>query len=447
MLGLHPAPPDGCRVLEIGASDGSNLIPLAVAYPNASFVGFDLAAAPVGRGNQDIAALGLTNIRLFQGDILDVDLPDGGFDYIMAQGVYCWVPEVVRQALLPLVRRLLAPQGVGYLSYNTLPGGYLRLAIRRQLIFATRHLESRAERVGAALEMLRSWPSPTEDQGAFHYAVAEEAGRMGQLSLGGLAHDEMNDDYHALHISDFAAHCAREGLQILAEADCSEIGNWLAAPTATGETRFDPLEGAQASDFAGARFFRQSLVVRDDAVIRRAVSDERLRGLHVSSRARRAGGDRFECVGASAFELANAGLAEALAHLGSIFPATAPLADLLEEPRLRMGLLSLCSLNAVELHGQASTFPITAGDRPTVSPLARLQAARGRSALTSLRQAPVGIDDPFVRGLIAGLDGRRTRREIAAEEIAPRVGASQEDAEGRLGKLLDGLGRAALLVA
>ena len=59
LFGMTPAPPAACRVLEIGAGDGGNLIPMALGLPGSEFVGIDLAAEPVARGAAVIDELGL----------------------------------------------------------------------------------------------------------------------------------------------------------------------------------------------------------------------------------------------------------------------------------------------------------------------------------------------------------------------------------------------------
>src|SRR2546423_5908290 len=69
LLGLEPTSPTGCRVLELGCGDGSNLIPMAWGLPQSEFRGIDLAARPVAKGQNMIRDLGLTNIRLVQGSI------------------------------------------------------------------------------------------------------------------------------------------------------------------------------------------------------------------------------------------------------------------------------------------------------------------------------------------------------------------------------------------
>src|SRR5580693_6801577 len=69
--GLNPAPVERCRVLEIGCNEGANLIPMAYAIPTSEFVGFDLAGLRIERGQGRIRELGLKNVRLFQGDLLE----------------------------------------------------------------------------------------------------------------------------------------------------------------------------------------------------------------------------------------------------------------------------------------------------------------------------------------------------------------------------------------
>src|SRR5262249_47365446 len=43
LFGMSPAPPDRCRVLELGCGRGGNLIPMALSLPASRFVGIDLS--------------------------------------------------------------------------------------------------------------------------------------------------------------------------------------------------------------------------------------------------------------------------------------------------------------------------------------------------------------------------------------------------------------------
>ncbi|OQX00120.1 MAG: hypothetical protein BWK73_49285 [Thiothrix lacustris] len=93
----------------------------------------------VSIGQQVVSALNLTNIRLDVGDILELQAADiGQFDYIIAHGVYSWVPMVVREKILQLARDCLTPNGLAYISYNLLPGWRMRGSLRDLLLHATR---------------------------------------------------------------------------------------------------------------------------------------------------------------------------------------------------------------------------------------------------------------------------------------------------------------------
>ena len=67
-------------------------------------------------------------MTLRQGDLGPaLTAADGPFDYVVAHGVYSWVPAGVRDRLLAVCREVLAqPQGVAFISYNTYPGCHMR---------------------------------------------------------------------------------------------------------------------------------------------------------------------------------------------------------------------------------------------------------------------------------------------------------------------------------
>ncbi len=52
LYGLAPAPPDNCRVLEMGCGDGGNIIPMAYEFPNSAFMGIDLSSVQIGIGQK-----------------------------------------------------------------------------------------------------------------------------------------------------------------------------------------------------------------------------------------------------------------------------------------------------------------------------------------------------------------------------------------------------------
>src|SRR3954471_4228458 len=138
LFGMSPTPLDSCHVLELGCGDGANLIPVAFQWPNSEFVGLDLSEQAVCKGNAFIAKLGLKNIVLRSCDIMDVSVQFGTFHYIVAHGVYSWVPAPVRAKMLSILGDNLSAQGIGYVSYNCFPGCHLRNIARDMMRYHVR---------------------------------------------------------------------------------------------------------------------------------------------------------------------------------------------------------------------------------------------------------------------------------------------------------------------
>jgi cyclopropane fatty-acyl-phospholipid synthase-like methyltransferase len=113
-------------------------LPLAEVFPEATIVGLDASARQIEQGHEAIRVLGYKNIELRHANILDIDESLGTFDYIIAHGVYSWVPDDVQRKLLDICSKNLAEQGVAYVSYNTFPGWRLRGMIRDLMSYRAR---------------------------------------------------------------------------------------------------------------------------------------------------------------------------------------------------------------------------------------------------------------------------------------------------------------------
>src|SRR3954466_5845564 len=152
--GLTAPDPFRARVLEIGCGAGGNLMAMTAATPGIQALGVDLAPSAIEEGNAAIAAIGLTNLQLRQGDVRALTQGQlGEFDYIVAHGVYAWIPADARDALLELIASHLAPDGLAYVSYNANPGGYLRRMLRDAGLWHARGLEDPLERAAKAQEL------------------------------------------------------------------------------------------------------------------------------------------------------------------------------------------------------------------------------------------------------------------------------------------------------
>lgn len=138
LVGISAPNPKTARVLELGATYGGNIISQALFNPDATFVGIELSQEQVEKGNEVIANAGLTNVSLIQSDIASIGSEIGTFDYIIAHGVYSWVDDGVKEALLRLIDEHLAEDGITYVSYNTYPGWHTMEEVRQLMMFSNR---------------------------------------------------------------------------------------------------------------------------------------------------------------------------------------------------------------------------------------------------------------------------------------------------------------------
>ena len=138
LVGVSAPNPKTARVLELGATYGGNIISQALFNLDATFVGIELSQEQVEKGNEVIANAGLTNVSLIQSDIASIGSEIGTFDYIIAHGVYSWVDDGVKDALLRLIDEHLAEDGIAYISYNTYPGWHTMDEVRQLMMFSNR---------------------------------------------------------------------------------------------------------------------------------------------------------------------------------------------------------------------------------------------------------------------------------------------------------------------
>lgn len=143
VYGLDAVLPQNAKVLEIGCASGGNIIGQAINYPNADFIGIDLSSTQIKMGVELIEKLELKNIKLFDMDICDAceKLKGQEFDYIICHGVFSWVPDFVKKAILELGAKLLSEHGVMMISYNVYPGWKYKEPARDFMRFASRNID------------------------------------------------------------------------------------------------------------------------------------------------------------------------------------------------------------------------------------------------------------------------------------------------------------------
>ena len=256
------------RILEIACGDGSNLLPIAYSLPQAHCTGFDLATSAIERAHARASSLQLRNVELFAGDIASIG-PIGQFDYIVAHGLYSWAPSSLRDALLRLIHRSLAPNGVAFVSYNTFPGWHVAGMVREMLRYHTRgagDAESMVMQARALLDFLRVAHNDNDPYGRL---LASEAERFARHSSPHLFHDDLADVNDPVYFEQFVSHAARYELVHVADADFATMtANDLPAEARAKleQLRGEAVTFGQYLDFVRCRRFRESLLCRAEVV-------------------------------------------------------------------------------------------------------------------------------------------------------------------------------------
>ncbi len=101
------------RILDLGCTVGHNIVPLALAFPEAEVIAIDTAAAILRYAHARAQALGATNITFIQMNAEDMSrFPDGHFDWVQTT---MFLHELSGKALPKIIResaRVLAPGGL-----------------------------------------------------------------------------------------------------------------------------------------------------------------------------------------------------------------------------------------------------------------------------------------------------------------------------------------------
>jgi methyltransferase-like protein/SAM-dependent methyltransferase len=454
LLSLNPAPVDNCRVLEIGCAGGGNIIPMAYALPHSTFVGIDYAERQIEAGQALLNQLGLSNITLQTKNILDIGPDFGQFDYIIAHGIYSWVPTPVQEKLLQVCQQNLAPQGVAYISYNTYPGWNMMGSMREAMLYHARFATSPQEKAMQARAMLDFLIQavPSEDSafgnflGAYHSFVQRESKGIHVKDDAFLLHDELEANNHPLYFHQFIEQAQQYDLQYLVEADFANVLPNRFPPEVAEQIQAmagDVIELEQYMDFVRNRMFRQTLLCHADLEINRALKPDRVTHFYIASQAKPVSKEpdihsvsveQFKGFNGATLSLDHPLSKSAMLYLSKIWPQAVSFTHLLNEARLRLGqqpspepgqnsadrdayLLAANLLKAysyssqlVEFHRYRPPYTMVAGDKPLASAVARLQAKDG-TMITNLWHDRVHLND-LQRYLLPFVDGTRSRQEL-----------------------------------
>jgi SAM-dependent methyltransferase/methyltransferase-like protein len=446
LAGLRPPDVRTSRVLEIGCARGGHLIPLAELLPEASFVGIDLAESQIADARADALGVGVSNVEFQAVDVRE--LPDdlGVFDYIVCHGVYSWVPDDARDAILRACRDRLSPNGLAYVSYNTYPGWHARGMLRSMFarVVPDGDAPERARSARTFLDLLERFVPHTLPLQSW---LQSEINMLRHYSDRYLFFEHLVEENTPFYFSDFVARARSFGLVHVGDAEVSagltrQVGDEGSRAitdriVSTGSTYNAHVEAQQMLDHLTLRHFRRSLLTRAENIDRLVpefdvdalsgcfVSLERLRtnelgeseieldvdaadGLEVSldddGRFVVTSGDPVPIV--AMWTLANSprrGLP--VDDLVSVVASQVDASDV--RRRVHEWALTTFLEGGVQLSRWPRPTAYEIPDRPTTSRCARWQASQLRMSVTNLRHEELEIDD-LDRVLIVAMDGSRS---------------------------------------
>jgi methyltransferase-like protein/SAM-dependent methyltransferase len=435
LFGLTPAAVEQCRVLELGCAEGGNLIPLACALPAAEFVGIELSPSQADKGMAKITELGLSNIRIHQGDILELGAELGQFDYIVAQGVFSWVEANVRDKLLATTRQLLRSNGLAYISYNTNPGWRLRGVLRDMLLYHVRGTEKPRQRLALAQELLPRVAATLEGVNTpLAQYLKSQIARLGNEDPSYLYHEFLAPANQPMLFSEFVQQAGRHGLNYVCDSElytmfASSLGGQAASFIEGFE---DLIEQEQYMDFLRGRGFRQSVLCHDSETPDYDIDVSVLEQFAVYAdvqtpqNPRHKSGKRqrktqtFTTAAGERFSIQEPLTAAILEYLGNHYPDAVALPELFElvKPQFPVNpsqsfveskglclgeLFNLFANGVVGLSTRARHFAAPNLEKPVVCALARLQAAQG-DTVTTVWHGNINVDH-FAARFIHYLDG------------------------------------------
>lgn len=465
--GIAAAAPATARVLELGCASGGNIVPMAVRYPEARFVGLDLSQQQIDEGRSTVARLGIDNIELVCGSIMDIDPAFGEFDYIIAHGVYSWVPAEVQAKLLEVCGANLATDGVAFVSYNTFPGWHLGSAVRYMMQYHAAAIADPAQKVGAAKELIRSLARLTPAGGAYAGILDEYSKLLEKAPDYYVFHEYLEESNRPVYFNQFVEEAHRSGLNYLCDA---EVVTGLAPPFAAAAAEFvlaasrgNLIDYEQYLDFVANRKFRQSLLVRPTQALRREFDLATLAGLSVCGQVQAspptpAGADYR--IGDQTVTAATPFAAAAFDQLGAAWPNGIAVQALLDRAARRAGaapspdelvaiggkLLELAGRRAVELLLSPWLTPPSGGPEqaPFADAYVRLQASQGEVTLVNRAHRPVTVS-PYLRDLLAQFDGKQSLADVA-DLMARQFKARGRGLETRQGRQVSDLAQMRQLI-
>lgn len=423
--GLTPPSAASARVLVVGCGTGANAIAIADTLPEAEVIGFDLVESQIEFARDLNRHAGAENCRLEVADLTQLPTEFGDFDYIVAHGIYSWVPAPVREGLLALIGERLRSNGVALVSYNLQPGcAFEQPAMDIMRRFAA-EAASPVEGVLKVRQMLLQYARLVDKDMPWGREVERLWELLEEVPESYIIHDFLAEINEPFWFDEFIDHAAEHDLHYAGESSfsCHFGGKFsLDEQNALDCLGSDRVSCEVAADAILGRGFRSTLLSKKAADF--DVTASRLAGLFVGGEVEPAESEDQDSPEASRFKgkageitLEEEEVSRVLTQLWNDRPADLAFDDLVAQAdaeHVGTALLTLISRNMCRMRTLPAPCVKEVSECPKVSPLVRRLAELGNGWVPNRRCESVPVDAEQ-RELLAQLDGTRSHADLTID--------------------------------
>jgi SAM-dependent methyltransferase len=264
-----PAAGERFRYCDLGCGQGFTANLIAAANPAAQVIGYDFNPGHIAgaRAFAEEAKIGNVAFDEASFDELAAGRDGPSFDVIAAHGVFSWISQENRRALVAFVAKRLKPGGLFYISYNAMPGWAAFVPLRR--LFARHYAPRPGLASPQAVERALAYAESLRQAEARYFKMFPNVERQWDRLKGSpgayFAHELLNRNWEAF--------CFGEVAEALADAKLTYLGpsylldgvdriNFSEKQLATLATIDDPILAEETRDMFASRQFRRDVFVK-----------------------------------------------------------------------------------------------------------------------------------------------------------------------------------------
>lgn len=287
VAGYEATLPEDFVYCELGCGLGLTAGVIAASNPRAQVIAVDFLPAQVAAASAIAAEAGVTNIRYIEADFAALaddpphDMPM--LDVVSLHGVWSWVSDETRAAIVRFLMRWVKPGGIVHVGYSAMPAWSAIMGLRRFLVDSAAAAAGKSDsRILAAMDAARALNAAQ----ARHLANSAWVQRLldpeKPLPAAYLAHEYLNQNWRPMFAAEVIEAFAGAKLSYVASATLLEnYPDLCFSPEQRALIDGQPSESARetARDLCLERGFRHDIFVRGARPIPNHVRARRLGAL------------------------------------------------------------------------------------------------------------------------------------------------------------------------